>query len=280
MAQQALNGPRWQRWLARLWLIAAGMLMLLPFWYLLVFASHDSGSIFNLPPPMLPGRQFANNIATLSATPFWAALGNSLYVTCVGTVLALAVSALTGFALAVYRFTGRRLLMALALLAMLLPPFMTVLPYFFWVNQLGWVDQFRAAYMPAAVSGMGVLLMRQHIAQGIPQALLDAARIDGCNEWQLFVRIALPLCKPALATLAVICFIAAWNSFLLPLVVLPSPEHYTVHVALRAMQGASGGDWGGVMAGALLAIVPTLIVLALATRQWRSVLAGNNAHEH
>ncbi|KAF0813857.1 L-arabinose transport system permease protein AraQ [Andreprevotia sp. IGB-42] len=259
--------------LALLWLAAAALLMLLPFWNLLVFSSHSSAEIFGLPPPADIGAQFPANLQALSATPFWQAMFNSAYVVLMSTLLCLAVSSMAGFALAVYRFRGQSVVLALAVLGMLLPPFMTVVPYFFWINQLGWLDQYRAVYMPAAVSGMGVLLMRQYICSAIPRCLLEIGRLDGCSEWRLYLQIVLPLCKPALATLGVVSFIAAWNSFLLPLVVLPSPEHYTVHVALRAMQSAAGGEWGVVMTGAMFAVLPTLAVLIIAARHWRSILS-------
>ncbi|WP_245615778.1 carbohydrate ABC transporter permease [Andreprevotia chitinilytica] len=259
-------------------LAVAAALLLLPFWSLLVFASHDGADIFAMPPPASFGQHFGANLAALSLTPFWQAMGNSIYVAVCATVLSLLVSSLAGFALALYEFRGRRVLLGLAVLSMLLPPFLTVVPYFFWISWLGWLDQFRALYLPAAVNGLGVLLMRQYIASAIPAALLEAARLDGCNEFQLYWRIVLPLCRPALATLAVISFIGAWNNFLIPLVILPSPEHYTAPLALRALQGPAGADWGAVMAGALVAIVPTLIALLLAARHWRGVMASHAPH--
>jgi multiple sugar transport system permease protein len=157
---------------------------------------------------------------------------------------------------------------------MLLPSFMNMIPTFMIMDLLGWIDQPRALYVPGAASAFGIFLMRQFISSSIPKELIEAARMDGCGEIGIYARIVLPLLKPAMGTLGLITFIASWNNFIGPLIVMRTPEMYTLPLALRALQSPVDTEWGALMAGSAIATIPLLILFALTSRQ---LIAGLTA---
>ena len=158
----------------------------------------------------------------------------SLYVASMTTALNLLLCSLAGFAFAVYEFRFKRQLFALVLGSMMLPAFLNMIPTFMVMDFLGWMDQPRALYVPAAAGALGIFMMRQYIGSAVPRDLIDAARMDGCNEFRIFWSVVLPLLGPALGTLGLITFISSWNNFVSPLVVMRSVENYTLPLALRS----------------------------------------------
>jgi multiple sugar transport system permease protein len=244
------------------------LIMLAPFYWMLVFASHTRSEIFQMPPPLWFGHDFMPNMALLQQRiPFWRNLGNSLYVGLMSTLLTLLFCSMGGYAFAMYRFRFQQALFALVISTMLLPQFLGLIPTFMIMDLLGWLDQPRALYLPGAASAFGIFLMRQYITQAVPQELVEAARMDGCGEFRIFFSIVLPLCCPALGTLGLVAFIASWNNFALPLVVLQSAESYTLPLALRSMQSPLDTEWGAVMAGSAVAILPLLVLFVIASRR-------------
>jgi multiple sugar transport system permease protein len=149
-----------------------------------------------------------------------------------------------------------------------------MIPTFMIMDAIGWIDQPRALYIPGAASAFGIFLMRQFVATAIPKDLIEAARMDGCSELGIYTRIVLPLLKPALGTLGLITFIASWNNFIGPLIVMRSPEMYTLPLALRSMQSPVDTEWGALMAGSAIATIPLLLLFAVSSRQ---LIAGLTA---
>jgi multiple sugar transport system permease protein len=135
------------------------------------------------------------------------------------------------------------------------------------MDALGWIDQHRALYIPGAASAFGIFLIRQFASTAVPRELIEAARMDGCGEFSIYWRIVLPLLKPALGTLGLITFIASWNNFIGPLIVMRSADNYTLPLALRSLQSPVNTEWGALMAGSALATIPLLILFALSSRQ-------------
>jgi multiple sugar transport system permease protein len=158
-------------------------------------------------------------------------------------------------------------LFALVMATMLLPSFMNMIPTFLIMDALGWIDQHRGLYIPGAASAFGIFLMRQFAASAIPRELIEAARMDGCGEFAIYWRIVLPLLKPALGTLGLITFIASWNNFMGPLIVMRSADQYTLPLALRSLQSPVNTEWGALMTGSAIATIPLLILFALSSRQ-------------
>ena len=247
---------------------AGAVLMFSPFYFMFVFATHGSSEIFSMPPPLWFGHAFLDNMASLMRRiPFWRNLGWSFYTSLLQTLLTLLVTSMAGYAFAMYEFRFKKTLFAVALAGMLVPPFLSMIPTFMTMNLLGWINEPRALYVPGAAAALGVFLMRQYITSAIPVELVEAARIDGCGELRIYWTVVLPLLGPALGTLGLISFIQAWNNFLSALVVLRSPSMFTLPLALRILESPTNSDWGAVMAGSAVAVLPLLILFALTSRR-------------
>ena len=250
-------------------LVALGaVVMLLPFYFMFVFASHSRTEIFNLPPPLFFGSDFLLNLNILTTKiPFWRSLGWSLYVALASTGLTLLFCSMGGYAFAMFEFRFKQPLFLLVMGTMLLPSFLGMIPTFMIMDAFGWIDQPRALYIPGAASAFGIFMMRQFVSSSIPRDLIEAARMDGCGELGIYWRIVLPLLKPAMGTLGLITFIASWNNFIGPLIVMRSPEMYTLPLALRSMQSPVNTEWGAVMAGSAIATLPLLVLFAISSRR-------------
>ena len=250
-------------------MVALGaVVMLLPFYFMFVFASHSRTEIFNLPPPLFFGDSFLANMEILTTKiPFWRSLGWSLYVGLASTALTLLFCSMGGYAFAMFDFRFKQPLFTLVMGTMLLPSFLSMIPSFMIMDAFGWIDQPRALYIPGAASAFGIFMMRQFITSAIPRELIEAARMDGCGELGIYWRIVVPLLKPAMGTLGLITFIASWNNFIGPLIVMRSPEMYTLPLALRSMQSPVNTEWGAVMAGSAIATLPLLVLFAISSRR-------------
>jgi multiple sugar transport system permease protein len=256
------------RWAAYGVVGAGALLLLAPFWFMFVFATHSRTEIFSLPPPMWFGDDLLGNLRILGEKiPFWRNLGWSLYVALASTALTLLFCSMGGYAFAMFEFRFKKALFALVMGTMLLPSFMSMIPTFMIMDALGWIDQPRALYIPGAASAFGIFLMRQYVRSAVPRELIEAARMDGCSELGIYARVVLPLLKPALGTLGLVTFISSWNNFIGPLIVLRSPENYTLPLALRSLQSPADTEWGALMAGAAVATLPLLVLFVLASRQ-------------
>ena len=170
---------------------------------------------------------------------------------------------LAGFGFAMYEFRLKRLLFSLLIATMMVPGLLGIIPYYLIIQWLGWINEPRALYVPGMASAFGIFLMRQYIASAVPVELLDAGRIDGLSEFGLYWRIGLPLIKPALGTLGIITFVGQWNNFLGALVVLKHREAYTLPLALRSLQGLISTDWGALMLGTAISVLPLIVAFLI-----------------
>lgn len=255
-------------WAAYVLVGIGALIMLAPFYFMFVFATHSRTEIFSLPPPMFFGDSFMDNLKILTdRMPFWRNLGWSLYVAMASTVLTLLFCSMGGYAFALFDFRYKKALFGLVMGTMLLPSFMNMIPTFMIMDMLGWIDQPRALYIPGAASAFGIFLMRQFVMSSIPKDLIEAARMDGCSEFGIFWRIVLPLLKPALGTLGLITFIASWNNFIGPLIVMRSPDMYTLPLALRSLQSPVDTEWGALMTGSAIATLPLVVLFVMSSRQ-------------
>jgi multiple sugar transport system permease protein len=244
------------------------LIMLMPFYFMFVFATHSRTEIFSLPPPLFFGNDFVANMEILTKKiPFWRNLGWSVYVALASTALTLLFCSMGGYAFAMFEFRYKNVLFGLVMGTMLVPSFMNMIPTFMIMDILGWIDQPRALYIPGAASAFGIFLMRQFVASSIPRELVEAARMDGCGEMGIYWRIVLPLLKPALGTLGLITFIASWNNFISPLIVMRSADMYTLPLALRSLQSPVDTEWGALMAGSAIATLPLVILFVISSKQ-------------
>jgi len=258
-----------QRLVAYLIVGVGALLMLAPFYFMFVFATHTRSNIFSLPPPLWFGDAVLLNFKLLheNVPLFWRNFGYSVYIGLMATALSLFFCSLAGYAFSMYEFRFKKAAFAVVMATMLLPPFLGMIPTFMVMDFLGWLNQPRALYLPGAAGAFGIFLMRQYIGSAIPKELVEAARMDGCGEFRIYWNIVLPLCTPTLGTLGLISFIASWNNFLGPLIVMREMESYTLPLALRAMQSPVNTEWGAVMAGSAVAVLPLLILFVLSSRR-------------
>lgn len=178
----------------------------------------------------------------------------------------LVFCSMVGYALAKMEFPGKKLLFSAVMVTLMVPGVVTFVPLFVMVSKLGLLNSYAALILPFITAPLGVFLMRQFIL-GIPDALLEAARIDGAGELRIFARIVMPLCGPPLATLGILTFLTSWNNFLWPLVAAQSEDRYTLPVALSLYStGQNATNYGLLLAGSVLVIVPILLLFVALQR--------------
>ena len=240
--------------------------MVFPFIWMIIASLMTAGEIQLRPPVWLPAEpQFHNYTELPQKIPIARLYFNSLFTSGLIVFGVLLSSSLAGFAFAKYRFPGREFLFYLILATMMIPFFVTLIPVFFIVRQLGWIDTYQGLVVPGLTSAYGIFLMRQFIIT-LPDELIDAARIDGASELRIFWRIIVPLVKPALATLGTFTFIGAWNNFLWPLLVLNSRELMTLPLGINSMKSLYADNTNLLMAGTAVAVIPMLLVFIFLQR--------------
>jgi multiple sugar transport system permease protein len=190
---------------------------------------------------------------------------NSLLAAVGQAALILVVASMAAYALARMEFRGRRVLAALILATLFIPPVSLLIPNYVIVAELGWLDSLQAVIVPGAAGAFGVFFLRQFFVS-LPRELEEAAILDGANRFQVFLRVILPLSKPALATLALLSFLTNWNDFLWPLYVLFSPERLTLQPGLSTLQSAFTTNYATVMVGGVIASIPVLVMFVIAQR--------------
>jgi multiple sugar transport system permease protein len=246
--------------------IILAAVMLLPFVWMLSTALMDEFEVFQYPPPLLPAQaQWQNFPNALTQLPFARFFLNSGILALCMVVGQTFTGALGGYAFARFRFAGRSAVFASYLGLLMIPGVVLLIPRFLLIDALGGVDTIAGLVSTEVVSVWGVFMMRQFFLS-LPRETEDAARIDGASEWIIFWRIALPLARPALATLALFAFIDAWKSFLWPLVVTQSMEMRTVEVGIASFHGLYYANWPYQMAAAVTALIPVLIAFLASQR--------------
>jgi cellobiose transport system permease protein len=251
-------------------LAASVLLAVFPLYWMFVVASNDSSAVNDVPPVLVPGPNFADQVRTvLEINPnFLRSFVNSFVVSGSIAVGQVFFSALAGFAFAKMRFRGRNVLFVAVIATMMVPVQLAVVPQFILISWLGWVNQLQALIIPGLVTAFGVFWMRQAIDNAIPDELVQAAQIDGAGPLRTFVSVVLPGVRPAASVLGLFAFMTAWNDFFWPLIVLNTPESFTVQVALRQLNAqAYVTDYGVQMAGIVLGTLPLLVLFVLLGRQ-------------
>lgn len=248
-------------------LAAFALLALAPLLWMVSVSFMPMGEASRFPPPLLPDVATLDNYHALFArTGIGRAFANSLLVSLAITLGSLLVNTAAGYAFAKLHFRGRERLFQLLLAALVVPAQVAMLPLFLLMKELGLVNSLGGVVLPALAGVFGIFLVRQY-ARSIPDALIEAARIDGASELRIFVQVVLPMLKPVLVTLAIFSFMAAWNDFMWPLIVLAGQEKYTLPVALAALSREHIMDVEMMMAGAVVTVLPVLL-LFLGLQRW------------
>jgi cellobiose transport system permease protein len=271
--------PRWQR-MGIGGYIALGtvtFLSLFPFYWMFIVASNGTDEISKIPPTLVPGPRFFTVVSNVyEALPqFNQALLNTVYV---GTVVALAqvfFSAIAGFAFAKLNFRGQKFMVLFVILTMMLPSQLGIIPLFMLMGNLGLIDTLGALIIPALVTAFGVFWMRQVIDAQVPNELLEAASIDGAGVFRAYWSIVVPIISQSAFVLGLFSFLATWNDFLWPLLVLNTPENFTAQVAVNQLKSSYAIDYALNMGGAFLSTAPLLILFIFVGRRLvRGVMDG------
>lgn len=253
-------------------LILVVLASLFPLYWSLVVASHNNAAVYAYPPKLLPGSNLFHNIrrvfdSNLVTVDFAKAMINTAIVASAVTASVVFFSALAGFAFAKLEFRGRKLLFVLVLATLLVPVQLGLIPLYIEMIHFGWLNSLKAVAAPNLVTAFGVFLMRQYIVGGVPNELIAAARVDGCNTWRVFWHVVLPAVRPIAAVLGLLTFMNTWNDFLWPFIVL-NARNPTVQVAVTDIATvAYVPDYSLILAACFVSILPLVVIFLLLGRQ-------------
>ncbi|MEU9733943.1 carbohydrate ABC transporter permease [Streptomyces sp. NPDC048002] len=253
-------------------LIGAAYCLLPVAW--VVIAATKSGSELFSTFTFLPGTGFTQNLSDLNAYRdgvYWKWMGNSALYAGLGALLSTVVSAFSGYALAIYRFRGRETIFNVLLAGVLMPPVILAVPQYLLLAEADLTDSYLSVLLPLVLSPYGVYLARIYAAAAVPSDVVEAGRMDGASEWRIFTRVALPMMVPGLVTVFLFQFVAVWNNFLLPYIMLSDDEKFPITLGLYTLleQGANTPAlYTLVITGALLAVLPLIVLFLVIQRFW------------
>ncbi|MEY2634920.1 MAG: hypothetical protein RIS75_860 [Actinomycetota bacterium] len=246
----------------------AAFLSAFPFYWMYVVASNESDEIGKTPPSVIPGPRFMEVVSNVySVIDFNTALINTAKVAVIVAVAQVFFSSIAGFAFSKLHFKGRKFLILFVVGTMMLPSQLGIIPLFQLMANLNWIDSLKALIIPALVTAFGVFWMRQIIDTQVPNELLEAASIDGASVLRIYWNVVLPIVRPSAFVLGLFSFLASWNDYLWPLLVLYSPENFTAQVAINALRGSYALDYSLNLGGALMTTAPLLLLFLFVGRR-------------
>ena len=256
--------------------ICVGVLLsIFPFYWLVVMSTRTTGDIFGYPPKLTPGPHLLENIRNVIANvDLISALLNTLFVSLTCAILVMFFDSLAAFAFAKYNFPGKNVLFVILIATFLIPGSLSLVPSFVLMSWLGWVGGFQSLIIPGAANAFGIFLLRQFASGSIPDELIESARIDGAGFFRTYWSVGVPMLRGGLAFLGIFTFIGAWNDYVWPLIVLVNPQRLTLQVALQNLNSVYGTDYGMVMAGALISVVPLIGVFIIGSRHFIANIAA------
>ena len=257
-----------------------GVILLAPFYFMIIGSLMDRGEMFQVPPTFWPEKLIWENYSALfDRFPFWTYIRNSIFVSVAQTAGVLFFCSLAGFIFAKRRFPGRDWLFIVVLISSMLPHGQTtIIPFYLLMVKFDWVNTFWPLIVPWWAPPLSIFLMRQYIANGVPDELIDAATLDGTSVFGIYRRIVLPLVAPGLVVIGVLQFIAVWNDFLYSLLILKTEEMRTVTLALVELstRTQAATTYGPLFSGMVLATVPTVLLYITFQRRLTSgILSGS-----
>jgi multiple sugar transport system permease protein len=260
-------------------LLLGAIYCLLPVAWVLVASTKNNAQLFNTF-TFEPNGSLWSNIRGLSSYAggvFWHWMLNTVLYAGGGALLSVTVSALTGYALAKFRFRGRSTLFNLLLAGVLVPPVVLALPQYLLLAKFGLTNTYWSVLLPSVLSPYGIYLARIYAMSAVPDEVIESARVDGCPEFRLFTRIAVPMMVPGLVTVFLFQFVAVWNNFLLPFIMLSDENKFPLTVGLYTLlnRGSTAPAlYSLVVTGSLLSIVPLIILFLALQRHWRTDIAS------
>ena len=248
---------------------------MIPFLWMISTSLKTQGAVMTIPIQWIPEEPTLQAYVDVFTTfSFARTVGNSLFIAVSYTCITLLSSSMAAFAFTKIHFRGNDLLLKIYLATMMIPTQVTMIPLFVVMNRLGLINSYSSVIMPSLFRHFAVFMLVQQM-RTIPQDFLDAARIDGANTFQVFRKVALPMCKPTLATLMVTTFMESWNDYLWPLLMLTDRSKMTLPIALATLTGQYNPQYALLMAGSLISMIPIIIIYILAQRSFQyGMMAG------
>ncbi|GAA1440974.1 carbohydrate ABC transporter permease [Leifsonia poae] len=276
-AREGLAGSRARKTALHIVLALAGLAMVFPFIWMLITSFKTLPQLLNDPLSFLPQPfTLQNYVDAWNDAPFAQAYFNSIYIAVLVVIGTLVTAAMAGYGFARIPFRGNRVLFVVFLATQMIPIQVTLIPFYFLMAKLGWVDSHLSLIIPAALANpFAVFLMRQFVLS-LPKELEEAALVDGAGRWRIFWSIILPNLRPGLGALAIIVALGTWNNFLLPLVLLNSQDLFTVPLLLQSFRGQFGSiNYGLIMAASAVATIPMLIAFVIGQRRILNSMAAS-----
>lgn len=234
---------------------------LFPFYWMFVMATRPSAAYNSIPPTITPGTLLVENFQkVLGAIDFFQAMLNTIILCTTVTIVVLIISSLAGFAFAKFKFPGKNILFIAILMTMVIPPQLGLIPQYLLIAKAGLLDTLPGVMVLFFLNPLGIFLMRQYVSGSVPDELIEAAKLDGSNNFTTYRKIVLPIILPAFATLGIIVFTAVWGEFLWQFTILRDPENYTIQVALATLSNTFNVDFGMILSGVFWASVPLIII--------------------
>lgn len=267
MTNKGINslGVNSGRLILTLFLFLIAVLTLMPFYWMLIMSTHSTIDIFSKP-SLLPGNHIAQNFKSILDVNFFGAFLNSIYTAVSSMMLTIFFSSMAGFALSKYNFRFKNVLFVFIIATMLVPQEVGLVAYVWEMRMLGLSKTLLPLILPHIANAFGVFWMKQYMEESVPYEIMESGWVDGCNDFRIFVQLVLPIVKPALFTLAVIAFMASWNSYMLPLVIINKPSLYTIPIAIGLVGTWYLPDYGARILGVVLGIAPLLLIFIFASK--------------
>lgn len=255
--------------------ILLAVVSLIPFLWMISTSLKSRGALMSIPIEWIPEDPTLSAYGEVfSRFPFLQTIGNSLFISITFTFITLVSASMAAFAFAKIRFRGGNVILKIYLAMMMIPTQVTMIPLFVIMNRLGLIDSYASVILPSIFKPFAVFMLVQQM-QSIPNDYLDAARVDGAGIFHVYGRIALPMCAPTLATLAVTTFMESWNDYLWPLLMLTDRNKMTLPIALSTLNGQYNTEYNVLMAGSLISMIPIIIIYLCAQKQFKNgLMAG------
>ena len=235
-----------------------------PFLVMVLTSFKTNRDAFTIPVKLLPREWVTENYpAALAAIPYFRYMGNTILITAISVAGHLLVTPMIAYSLSKIRWKGANVISGLVMATMMIPITVTMIPMYKIYSAIGWTNTYIPLILPAFFGkAFNIVIVRQFF-NGVPNSLIEAAKIDGANEWQRYSRIALPLCKPALTTVGIYAFLDAWSDYLAPLIYITKPEKYTLSLGLQQYMSEYSVDWSRLMAAAVVFVLPVIICFSI-----------------
>lgn len=255
-------------------LILMTLVMFFPLYIVFVMGTYYSEDIFK-GLPMLPSDYFLTNLKLVISKGFFSAYLNSIMVSVTSVILSILVSTMIGFALAKYNFKGKKFIFAFVMAIMMIPGQISMIGYMLEMRKMNLINTLLPLIFTWAAHPLGAFLMMQFISDGIPDELLESARLDGCSEPGIFFKIVIPCIKSGFVTLATLVFLWSWNNYVLPLILINKQELFTIPLMVNNLSNAFRSDYGAIMCALGLSVLPMIVIFSLCSRTFiQGIAAG------